>query len=99
MANGKGSLDCYYCRFYPKVTAMGVEAKCGYHKVTLPASKENRICIHFQPSSRYWADNDPDTPPARRFTWFREDLKPGILYIFMYNTPQKIVETFQLRDT
>lgn len=77
---------------------MGEEVKCGYHKTILPASSDNRICIHFQPSSRYWADNDRDTPPARRFSWFRENLEPGILYTFMYNAPYKIIKTYRLRD-
>lgn len=96
MANGKGTLDCYYCRYYPSHAKMGGAARCAYHKATLPASSENRVCVHFAPSPRYWRDNSQDTPPALRFTWFRQDLAPGVLYIFAYNSPQQILSALPL---
>jgi hypothetical protein len=36
-------------------------------------------------------------PPARRFSWFRENLEPGVLYEFGYNTPNRIERRTVLR--
>jgi hypothetical protein len=101
MPNGKGSIDCCYCkhfggeRGYPD----GQSAPCQYHGVTLPDSEGlNRICCHFEPEESYWDHNRVWTPPARRFTWFERDLLPGVLYMFGHNTPDKIEREVVLRE-
>jgi len=102
MANGRGTIDCCYCRHfggdkgypdgYRQVT------QCNYHQVELPDPKElNRICCHFEPDDTYWRDNRFWMPPARRFSWFRHDFEPGVLYLFSYNAPDKISESVVLR--
>jgi len=105
MPNGRGSIDCCYCkhfggaRGYPD--GFGESARCEYHEVTLPASGTeslNRICCHFEPDDTYWRDNFVWTPPARRFSWFPRDLLPGVLYMFSYNTPNKIEREIVLRE-
>lgn len=72
---------------------MGIAALCHHHHVKLPDVETcNRVCIHFEPTTQYWRDNGTEMPPARRFTWFREDLQPRILYVFHYNAPTNIVD-------
>ena len=50
----------------------------------------NRVCCHFEPDEAYWRHNHLWSPPTRRFAWFGRDLEPGVLYLFGYNTPNKI---------
>ena len=104
MPNGKGSLDCCYCRHfggdkgYPD--GYGQPAKCLYHGVTLPAPQPewaNRVCCHFEADETYWRHNHFWTPPARRFGWFGKDLEAGVLYMFGYNSPEKIEGSVRLR--
>jgi len=105
MANGRSSIDCCYCKHfggphgYPD--GYGETASCQYHGVSLPISDSehylNRICIHFEPDCTYWKDSTIFTPPARRFTWFGRELDPGVLYMFSYNTPDKIDREVVLR--
>ncbi|MGH8257814.1 MAG: hypothetical protein ACRET0_16555, partial [Steroidobacteraceae bacterium] len=66
------------------------QGHCAFHEASLPTGHLHRICCHFEAAPAYWHDNDQFMPPARRFTWFREDLKPGVLYLFSYNAPEKI---------
>jgi hypothetical protein len=76
---------------------MGVAPLCHYHHLKLPRVGHcNRICIHFEASAQYWLSNGTDTPPARRFTWFTEDLKPRVLYLFHYNMPGKITDRISM---
>ena len=105
MPNGKGTIDCCYCkhfggnRGYPD--GHGQSALCHYHGVTLPAPTPeylNRICCHFEPDESYWRHNAFWIPPARRFAWFGRDLQPGVLYMFGYNTPDKIEREVVLRE-
>jgi len=104
MPNGKGSIDCCYCKHfggphgYPD--GYGEAAPCQYHGVPLPLPDQpylNRICCHFEPDSTYWKHNTIFMPPARRFTWFGRELEPGVLYMFGYNTPDKIDREVILR--
>jgi len=104
MPNGKGSLDCSYCKYfdgqgYPD--GCHEERLCRFHETVLPQPKlpyHNRICGHFEPNESYWEH----TPLrrfftlARRFAWFGTDLEPGVLYEFSYNhlpgiTPLKVL--------
>ena len=105
MANGRGTIDCCYCRHFGGAKGypdgLGRAAKCNYHEMNLPEpepSHLNRICCHFEPDDTYWRDNPYWIPPARRFSWFHEDLKPGVLYFFRYNSPEKIVSSLVLRE-
>ncbi len=104
MPNGKGSIDCCYCkhfggpRGYPD--GYGEPARCEYHGVVLPSPAPdslNRICCHFEPDDTYWRHNQSWSPPARRFTWFRHDFAAGVLYYFGYNTPDRIERQVVLR--
>ena len=104
MPNGKGSIDCCYCKHfggphgYPD--GFGEVALCQFHGVTLPKAEPdylNRICCHFEPDESYWRHNHFWSPPARRFSWFGRDMKPGVLCFFGYNTPNKIEGEIVLR--
>ncbi len=104
MPNGKGSIDCCYCkhfggpRGYPD--GHGQAAPCLYHGVALPPPNPewlSRICCHFEPDDTYWQHNQFWMPPARRFAWFARDLQPGVLYFFGYNTPNRIEQQVVLR--
>ncbi len=105
MPNGKGALECCYCRHFagPHGYPDGayVAAECHFHRVTLPSSAEDglqRICCHFEPNDIYWKHNPGGfCPPARRFAWFTQDLQPGVLYFFFYNSPDKITREVVLR--
>ena len=105
MPNGKGQIDCCYCkhfggpRGYPD--GLGVSVVCRYHNVLLPApepSYSNRVCCHFEPDVTYWRDNGFWSPPAWRFARFGRDLLPGVLYQFGYNTPDQIEREIVLRS-
>lgn len=105
MPNGKGTIDCCYCkhfggpRGYPD--GHGLSVPCQYHGVTLPVHTPeplNRICCHFEPDESYRRDNPIWCPPARRFAWFGRDLRPGVLYFFGYNSPDKIEHEVVLRE-
>jgi hypothetical protein len=105
MPNGKGSIDCCYCKHFGGARGYpdghGQSALCLYHGVTLPAPTPeylNRICCHFEPDESYWHHNHFWSPPARRFAWFARDLQPGVLYMFGYNTPDKIEREVVLRE-
>jgi hypothetical protein len=104
MPNGKGALECCYCRHFAGQHGYGWgaydAALCQLHNVMLPASEDHlqRICCHFEPHDSYWTDNPGDScPPARRFAWFGRDLEPGVLYFFFYNSPDKIAREVVLR--
>jgi hypothetical protein len=98
MPNGKGSLDCCYCIHF-RGNWSHTEARCEFHDAVLPATDLNRICCHFVATDEYALHQGaPDTiPPARRFTWFREDFEPGVLYEFQYNNPDRIEKRTSLR--
>jgi hypothetical protein len=103
MANGKGTIECCYCKHfagqqgYP--AGHGATGHCAFHDKPLPNAEHlNRICCHFEPNEFYWRDNAFWMPPARRFGWFAQDLKPGVLYFFSYNAPQKIEREVVLRE-
>lgn len=73
---------------------------CRFHGVTLPLPEpisHNRVCCNFEPDETYWQDNGPFVPPARRFAWFGRDLEPGVLYMFQYNSPDRIEREVILR--
>ena len=105
MPNGKGSLDCSYCKHfnaregYP--VDFGDSKLCGYHKVILPQSNEphmNRICCHFEPNETFYQHNAHFWMPLfRRVAWFGIDMEPGVLYEFSYNNPEGIKKTAILR--
>jgi hypothetical protein len=66
----------------------------------LPASEDHlqRVCCQFEPNDAYWQDNPGGfCPPAMRFAWFGADLQPGVLYFFMYNSPNRIEREIVLR--
>jgi hypothetical protein len=97
-------MDCCYCkhfgghRGYPD--GYGETALCQFHGVTLPQPEPsylNRVCCHFEPDDTYWKHNRFWMPPARRFAWFARDLMPGVLYMFGYNSPDKIEREVVLR--
>jgi len=90
MPNGKGALDCIYCHHHG-------EGRCTFHDADLPEGDLHRICCNFEPTATYWQHNSQFFPPARRFTWFRHDFEPGVLYLFSYNSPEKIERTIVLR--
>jgi hypothetical protein len=105
MPNGKGRIDCCYCKYfggprgYPD--GLGLSVPCQYHGVVLPASMPewlNRICCHFEPDDSYWRHNAFWMPPARQFARFARDLEPGVLYFFGYNTPDKIEKEIVLQE-
>ena len=105
MPNGKGTLDCDYCIFFvvqiPKQPDQEyANHYCSFHETKLPHSPDlhlNRICCHFEPKDDYFMDNGQFFPPARRFSWFPTDLKPGVLYLFHYNTPENIEKSIVMR--
>jgi hypothetical protein len=90
MPNGKGTLDCIDCRHH-------CDGHCDFHGADLPQGTLNRICGHFEPTESYWQDNGRFFPPALRFTWFRHDFEPGVLYLFSYNSPDNIDRSIVLR--
>jgi hypothetical protein len=92
MPNGKGTLDCCYCVHFRGNARHHEPGACAFHGVTIPASANNRVCVHFDAAESYFREQgfSETIPPARRFTWFREDLEPGVLYEFCYNTPYRI---------
>ncbi len=71
----------------------------------MPPSKEH--LAHSQALHEFAAElrgkflngNNPGgfCPPARRFAWFTQDLQPGVLYFFFYNSPDKITREVVLR--
>jgi hypothetical protein len=104
MPNGKGTLDCCYCKHFGGLQGYPdgayEVAQCMFHNVELPVldqSSLNRICCHFEANDFYHQHNSPFCPPGRRFAWFARDLQPGVLYYFCYNSPDKIEHEFQLR--
>lgn len=104
MPNGKGQLDCCYCKHFggpPGYPDGAYEvAPCTFHKVELPVLEPNylnRICCHFEAGDQYYEHNGISCPPGRRFSWFARDLEPGVLYYFPYNNPDKIEHEVVLR--
>jgi hypothetical protein len=79
---------------------MGVPAECVFHQSKLPdVGTLNRVCVNFEPNADYERYNGRDFPAARRFTWFREDLEPRVLYVFHYNAPDSIEQRLPLVST
>ena len=100
MPNGRGTLDCEYCRHYVG-SGRHALAHCAFHDAELPPSNANRICCHFDPSQLFLDDNGAGAefwPVARRFAWFGQDLEPGVLYEFDYPNPPSIRRLIVLRD-
>jgi hypothetical protein len=104
MPNGKGTLDCCYCKFfggdqgYPDGAHQ--KAQCNFHQVELPVLEPaylNRVCGHFEANECYGRDNMPFCPSGRRLAWLARDLEPGVLYYFFYNTPDRIEHEVRLR--
>ena len=97
MANGKGSLECVYCKHYSHWEIIKSKPKCKYHKVELPICISNRVCIDFEPTRHYWKHNSHNLTREINFTQFHEELKPGILYLFPYNAPDEIIDRIDLK--
>ncbi len=96
MANGKGTLDCAYCKHFGG-NNKHVPGWCAFHRLQLPnVQLFNKVCINFEPTEDYWRHNGPDTPPARRFSWLAESLEPQVLYVFSYNSPNLIKDRIKL---
>jgi hypothetical protein len=99
MPNGRTKIDCVYCVHF--VGEQHEAAACGFHGAALPASELNRICCHFEASallSQHGRSSSLFAPPARQFAWFGADLKPGVLYGFLYNEPPSIKKLAVLRE-
>ena len=73
-----------------RTRSAGSAGHCYYHNVQLPATNFNIVCVHFDPNADYWKGNARDTTPVVRFSWFGEKLRAGMLYVFMYNTPERV---------
>ena len=97
MANGKGSLDCCYCvHSHGTRSVYSGPGECAKHNVCLPTTHFNIVCVHFEPNEDYWKSNSRDTTPVVRFSWFGEKLQAGLLYVFGYNTPERIEERVEI---
>jgi len=62
---------------------------------TLP-KWDHRVCSEFTPNEFFERDNRISF--EERFSWFGIKLKPGILYVFGYNTPDEIKELKELKS-
>jgi hypothetical protein len=84
------------------------EGHCRHWNVPIPTtlpSWGHRICADFAPNDGYERDNhsaneyhqrDTATSVKVRFSWFGFELKPGVLYRFGYNQPEKATEFIRL---
>lgn len=96
MPNGKGSLECCYCTHwqgeYRGYEGAYEEGFCLHHRSTLPSTLNwwgHRVCSAFNADPSYERDS-PTISVQTRFSWFGEELAPGILYVFPYNQPDAI---------
>jgi hypothetical protein len=99
MPSGKGTLDCCYCTRFRGHRSHHEPGQSDFHRVPIPASDLNRVCVHFEPTASYFYDQGSAAPmpPACRFTWFREDLEVGVLYEFFHASPENIERRTVLR--
>ncbi len=95
--------------FFDFLTCGGREGeKCDFHRADLPCETSgNRICRDFAPSEKYDADNpiqEIDGITKRyfeaeeRFSWFKIELEPGVLYSFPYHQPEQIERIKRIDD-
>ena len=82
MPNGRGTVDCMYCRHHRFVGSSDRdrEAFCDQWNLTLPREEfgtENLICTDYEED--YVRQKHPPRLTLRSF------LKPGVLYAFFYN--------------
>ena len=104
MPNGKGSLECCYCRHW-RGTYQGYdgayeEGFCSYFQSTLPSTLESwthRVCSRFEPNPFYERDS-PTLSVDERFAWFGKELAEGVLYGFHYNQPYALEEIKTLTE-
>ena len=101
MPNGKGSLECCYCvnwrGQYQGYDGAYEAGYCEHHKTPLPSTLSDwghRICSDFKPNECFGRDSAVSA--EERFSWFGIKLKPSILYVFGYNTPNQIKELAKL---
>lgn len=114
MANGRGALECCYCKHY-RARDGGVgygpgcsEGSCTFWNTALPVIADHRICAEFTPNAAYAQDNavllkyraqTVEESVRMRMAWFERDLRPGVLYRFCYNVPTGITELMELAKT
>ncbi len=110
MPNGKGGLECCYCQHFQSESGFdGYDDEaghCRHSNVPIPTTSwGHRICADFAPNAGYERDNrlaneyhqrDTATSVKVRFSWFGFELKPGVLYRFHYNQPDKATEFIRL---
>ena len=96
MPNGKGQLDCCYCKNwqseYQGSDGMYEKGFCGLYESEIPTtlpSWTHRICSDFAPN-QFYEKYVESISVEQRFSWFETNLKKGILYGFPYNYPPKI---------
>ena len=105
MPNGKGQLDCSYCRYFDGTgypDGFGEQRVCSFHQVTLPKAQDarhNRICCHFDATETFQSHIGFErfSTVVGRFARFGHELEPGVLYEFPYPNPQAIQKTAVLR--
>lgn len=101
MPNGRGSLECCYCvhwrgayQGYDSAYAAGF---CERFNAPLPSTISDwghRVCSEFTPNEFFGQDSRISF--EERFSWFGTKLKPGVLYVFSYNAPDRIRELADL---
>jgi len=102
MPNGRGSLECCYCVHW-RGESHGYDGAydagfCDYHKVAIPSTLADwghRVCSDFSPSQHF--ENDSGISVEERFSRFGISLKPSMLYVFSYNSPNEIKEFVELK--
>lgn len=95
MGNGRGALECCYCKFFRCHNPLWLgydaayeEGDCTFHNCSLPATTDSwthRICRDFQPNEYY---EQHRCSVEERFSWFELPLEAGVLYGFHDNSPE-----------
>ena len=104
MPNGKGSLECCYCVHWrgehQGYAGAYAEGFCAHHDAPVPSTLPkwgHRVCSEFSPNDFFKRDSSRISV-EERFARFGIKLKPGILYVFGYNTPKEIKELVELKS-
>jgi hypothetical protein len=95
MANGRGALECCYCKHYrchnsgwAGYDAAHEAGECLHHRAALTATTDTglqRVCGDFRPNG--WYARDSEATADERLAWFPIALAPAVLYGFEYNWP------------